>query len=362
MKGRSAKRIFHGKPPVTGPSRQRGYFALLTSVVLLAACLLAIRGVAKNSVVEVRMTTNDQVTMEAAHAAEAAWNYGLAWYVNTEPDWTTAGTIDQAGPDAPAPTVAASNSDIYNTTVSYTRSTTQVDFVLITATATAASNPAISATVSQYVHTNLLLDWEYIFNAAPLNIDGCLTGVVGNPDIYPGPAGAVAVRTSESTDCLEEGHLRYHDGVEEYGAWAGDMWWEVFTVSRADMKAIADAEVAAGVPDTERRVVWVTSTVEYHTSWGSPTNPVILVFAPEANCPHVNGTPTHYGVIFVDSECTGAHGWGGTEVFGSVAINGDVGKYNANTEITDWSYVPDGDLFTLKADWVSRIPGSWRDF
>lgn len=365
MNTRSVKQSIRRRPPAAAPSRQRGYFALLTAALLIAACLLAIRGVANGSMLEVKVTTNDQSAMETTHAAEAAWEYGLAWYTETEPVWATNPSdpnLQQGVPDTAPPSVAASNGDFYNTTVAYSRSVTQTDFVLITATATAVSNPSITATVAQYVHTNYLLNYPGI-SLAPLSIEGCLSNVNGTPDIYVDTAGNTAVRTSTPPDCLAEGHLDYNGGVEDYEAWSGDLWDDIFTISRMEMKAIADAEVAAGVPDAERTVVWMTDPSPYHESWGSPTNPVILVFAPEANCPHTNGNPTHYGVIFVDSDCNdGAHGWGGTEVFGGVAVNGDIGKYNSNTEITGWSGVPDGDDRTLKADWVARIPGSWRDF
>lgn len=347
--------------------RQRGYFTLLISLVLISASTLAIRGLARSGVTELRISNNEQMHLDASHAAEAAWDYGLAWYAENEPTWATVGSVEQGTMPAPR-SVTAGNGETYAGSVTFTRDPALQDYLLITATATAATNIHVSATVRQYIHNNLLLT-EGDFDYAPVTIDGCLGGVTGNPDIYPnsgadydGSAG-IAIRTSEPADCLIQGHLNYHGGTEEHSAFTGDIWDQFFKLSRTEMQAIANQEVAAGVPDSQRKVVWETSTSNYHTSWGSPTNPVILIFAPSADCPKINGSPTHYGLIFVDSDCGSSQGWGGTEVYGGVAINGGVTKFTANTEIYGWSGAGSGgDPYNLKADWVSRIPGSWRDF
>ena len=354
-----------GKPVLPGtmasnPVRQAGVYTLMISLVLVGASMLAIRGLTKSSLLETRITSNEQVTLEVSHAADAMLNYGLAWYTENEPVWTTAGGVSTGAPAGAIPAVAASNGDTYNGVVTYTRASSA--YVLVTATATATGNSAITATVRQYIHSNLLIG-DPNFSPAPLTLDGCTWGNTGSPDLYPGPEN-IAIQTSTPADCLDQGHIGYNGGTEGYDTVFkdGDIWNYFFTISRAEMKAIADQEVADGVDAADRSVVWVTSTSNYHTSWGSPTNPVILVFAPSADCPKVNGNPTIYGVVFVDSPCDGTNGWGGTEVFGSVAINGSMKKLNANTEITHWGNVSNTDISNLKLDWVARIPGSWRDF
>jgi Tfp pilus assembly protein PilX len=343
-------------------SRQAGVYTLVISMVLIGASMIAVRALTKTTVLETRITNNDQQSREVAHAAEAALDYGITWYAMSDPaTWTVVGAMETGVPTGAIPTVTASNGDTYASTVTYSRDPTNLDFILVTATSAATSNASVTATVQQTVHTNyLLVDPD--LGTAPLILDGCLTGVTGNPDIHPSGVGAVAVSTSQAPDCIDEGHLSYNGGSEAHSAFTVDLWSKLFDRTREEMEKVAIAEVDEGVADADRTVVWVTSTGTYHTSWGSPTHPVILIFAPEANCPMTNGSPVHYGVIFVDSDCTSAHGWGGTEVYGTVAINGNIGSYNSNTEITDWSLVTDSYTYNLKAGVAPRIPGSWRDF
>ena len=342
-------------------ARQAGVVTLVVSLLLVGASMLALRGVSRASVMEVKMTSNEQQANEALFAAEAALDYGLAWYVQKEPAWTVSGTDEVGAPDVVVPTTAASNGDTYTSTVTYTRAIARKDFILITATATAASNAAVTATVRQWVHSNLLLP-DPSYTGPPMLIDGCLDPTTGTPDIFPGGAGTTAVATSQPPDCIDQGFLDYNGGAEQHSAFTGDIWDQMFRVSRADMKATADAEVAAGVADADRTVVWVTSSANYHQSWGSPSKPVVVIFAPSANCPKTNGSPVFYGVVFMDSPCSWANGWGGTEIFGTLAVNGDMTKITSNSEITDWGMVGSGDLTELKLNWVARIPGSWRDY
>lgn len=339
-------------------TRQRGVYTLLISMVLIAASMLAIQGLTRSSAMEMRIARNDKQAVEASHAAESGLDYGIAWYGNQEPSWTVAGGIATGSPDTAPPTVAAANGDNYSISVTYTRNSP--DFILVSSTAVAASDPDVTASVQQYVHSNILIN-DPDFADAPLTLDGCSTDNTGAPDLFPG-AGNISIQTSSTTDCIDEGHIDYNGGTEVLSAFTGDIWDYFFKVSREDMKGVADAEVAAGTPDDERTVVWVTSTSNYTTSWGAADNPVILVFAPSADCPKITGDPTIYGIVFVDSACDSSNGWGGAEIFGSAAINGDMNKLTANTEITHFSSVADGDSTNLKLGWVARIPGSWRDF
>ena len=346
----------------SGRTRQRGAYTLLISVILLSASMTAIVSGVRTSTTDARITGNDMQGREVLHAAEAALDYGVSWYNMSEPtSWTTSGSQEIGSPTGTVPAITASNGDSYTSTVTYTRNATNWNYVLVTATATAATNPSVTETIRQYVGNNYLMT-DPDFDVPPLSIGGCLSNVGGNPDIFPTTAGDVAVSTSATVDCLDQGNLGYNGGVEELGGFTGDLWDRMFSLSRTEMKAIADAEVAAGVANANRKVVWVTSTANYHQSWGSTTNAVILVFDAVANCPKINGGVVIYGNVFIDSECSAANGFGGTTVYGSVAVNGDINKLTANTEIHAWGTTGLAVPTNLKSGLVPKVLGTWKDF
>ncbi|MBY4675838.1 pilus assembly PilX family protein [Marinobacterium arenosum] len=350
--------------------QQAGFITLAISMVVLLAATLTAFGMVRTTLIEQRITNNDTRAKEARHAAEAALEYGIAWYTSNNPSWSTSGSVEIASPSSAAPTLTGNNGEQFTATVGYQRDPSQPNYVRVTASVVAASAANISASVQQYIYNNSLLANPTSLGP-PMIIDGCFSGALGNPDIYPsgygsgGPFGSAISTSQPSTvdgsDCIQLGHLNVHGGATENDAFSGDLWNQLFSVSRTEMKAIADQEVANGVADEDRTVVWVTSTANYHTSWGSASKPVILVFDAVANCPTINGNPTIYGVVFMDSACDSANGWGGTDVYGTVAVNGDVSDLNANTTISDWS-LTGGDTGHLKSGIAPRIPGSWKDF
>jgi hypothetical protein len=334
---------------------------LLITALLMAASMLAMKTSSKVSIQEARISTNDVLAHEVKHAAEAALNFGIAWYSANEPTWSASGALEVGSPTAAVPNLSASNGDTFAGTVLYSRDPAAREYIRVTATATAVSNASVTATVRQYVRTNSLLQNPDL-DVPPLALEGCMSNITGNPDLIPKDAGEVSIATGQTVDCIDQGSLGYNGGVEAYGAFTGDIWDHTFPKSRAEMKAIADAEVAAGVADADRTVVWVTNSNPYHKSWGSASNPVILIFDAAANCPKINGNPTIYGMVFVDSDCT-ANGFGGFTSYGGIVVNGDVDGMNANVDMSHWTHAgapvaPDH----FKASVAPIVMGSWHDF
>jgi hypothetical protein len=368
------------------PSRGRGVYTLAVVMILLAASTLLVRSLIVTSTQEVRSSTNDRMAHEVFHAAEAALEYGIAWYTDNEPDWPTTAGTQVTVPTAAMDPVSTPAGDAYAVTVTYTRDSDLEAFILVTGTATLASDAQITATVQQVVHSNIILrDRQFV--GPPLLINGCFGKVTGTAEIHVvnDPNERVAVSSSHpppghpahNPDCLDQGNLDYcleadcsgtalpETDAEQFGQIPSDpddLWLEVFDLPRADIKAIADREVANGVADEDRSVIWITSDSNYHESWGTAEKPVAVVFAPEADCPKLNGNPVFYGIVFVDSPCTDGQGWGGTEIFGTLVINGDLSKFTANTIIHDWGLAGGTAPDLPKADYVARLPGSWRDF
>jgi len=361
---------------------QRGAATLLVVMMLIIAMAILTLTTSRTGMLEQKITGNDARSKEAFESAEAGIEYGLAYLTNDsgysnyrELVWNTSGGNQSASPTASGD--VASGDFSYTPTTTYQRAVDS-NYIKVVSTATETHDNSITATDEQYVYATTLLNNGPAFNAPPLVMDGCLSGIVGGPDIYVGTrADGIAAGTSHSpenqgtwdpdsgTSCLDRGHLNAHGGQPKGDLFPpGTVWNYIFgNFTREQIKAKADQEVADGIADGERTYIWVTDTGNYHTSWGSAARPVILVFAAAADCPKINGGPTIYGVVFVDSPCT-ANGWGGATVYGSVAVNGDIDKLNANTAIYDWSAGDGADnpLGNSFIDAISKVPGTWKDF
>lgn len=358
-------------PTGFGARRQRGMAALFVSIILLVAITVMTLSVARSSLLVQRTSGNEYRAKEVAQAAEAALEYGAAWLATTAPTWSAAVSgIESASPTGTLPTITSTNSSyVYNLSVTYTRATANPDFVKITATASASTDASISASITQYARPKMLLDPGGV-NAPPLLIEDCTSGITGNPDIFPegystgGTLGtAIATAhgpTNGASPCLDTGHLNVNGGATSTSAFSGDVWNYVFGITREEFQALADAE--ASLPANQRTYWWITSTSNFHDSLGSATHPVYVVFAASANCPTINGGVTIYGIVYVDSTCTGANGWGNTDIYGSLIVNGGVSQLNANTRLHHFSEsgTPGGPGNPVVS--APKVIGTWKDF
>jgi Tfp pilus assembly protein PilX len=368
-------------PNLNLKARQQGAATLIVVMVLAIVMAVVSMTTARTGLMEQKIVGNDLRAREAFEGADAGIEYGVAYLTNDNYKaltWFTSGGIQSSSPATASGNIASGDFS-YTPTVTYQRALNSNN-VRVVSTSSETLDNTISATNEQYVNALTLLNGGSAFNAPPLVMDGCLSDVVGGPDIYIGtrpdgiaagtsnsPANQGAWGDSDDTDnpCLKQGFLNAHGGQPVGSLFTpGKAWEYVFgTVTRAQIKAKADAEVAAGIADSNRNYVWVTDSGNYHTSWGSAIHPVILVFAASADCPKINGNPTIYGIVFIDAPCI-ANGWGGTDVYGSVVINGNTSKLNANTTIRDWSAAT-GTTTSLGnsfIDGIYKIPGTWKDF
>lgn len=371
-------------------ARQRGAATLLVVLVLLIAMAMLAVTTMRSGMVEQQITGNDMRAREAFEGGDAGIEYGLAYLTNNSTysnykalSWTTSGGIETSQPVASDNITSGVFSYVPN--VTYQR-VPNSDYIRIVSSATETHDNTISATNEQYVKVQAILNGGGAFNAPPVAMNGCLTDVTGSPDVYVGtrPDG-IAAGTSQApanqgvwgdgsdadNPCLKQGenHLNAHGGQPAGSLFStadGKTAWEyVFgSYTRAQIKAKADAEVAAGVAADDRNYIWVTDSANYHTSWGTASHPVILVFDAVSDCPAINGSPIIYGIVFIDSPCT-ANGWGGATVYGSVIVNGNISKLNSNTTIYDWSDPDTGSTSKLGnnfIDGIYKIPGTWKDF
>jgi hypothetical protein len=366
---------------------QSGVYTLVIASILIAATTLAVRGVTRSSILETRITANEVRIKEVGHAAEATLDWAIAWYMENEPTWVGDPT-DLSVPEefvlTGMPAITSASSGSYTGGAVFRR--IPIDpavpetelangYVLIIATATASSDSAVTATVRQYVHDNLLLA-NPDFDAPPLVLEGCISGITGTPDIDPGPPPSTAIATADDDTgnaCIDLGHLNVNGGdIEDNSFTPGTLWSQIFNdISKDDMRAISDAENAAGIAntDSDRTVIWVDDSGNYNPSdlaagkvLGSPENPVIVIFSETAVCPKANGGMKVYGIVYFDTTCEDANGWGGLKVVGTVAVKGDLKDGSANSLIQNWNDFGGDDPYNLKTPWIARVPGSWRDF
>jgi hypothetical protein len=360
---------------VAAPRHQKGAFALMAVVLLASAAMLSVLTLVRLTVSESRTGASEARAREVAHAAEAALDYGIAWYTINEPGWALQDSgFEEASPAPAFPGIAAPNGDTYGATITFRRNPANTDYLEVLAEAEAQSDTGIRARASQMLHSNLLLT-DFDMKGPPLSFDGCLDGVLGNPEINS--LDGHKIQTSRQPlkangePCIDPGHIS--DVSEDdivHGAFGGDIWDVAFSVTRADLKAQAARE--ASRPVAERNVIWFTAgdprlgagknlnSAVFGTSvLGLAGKPIILVFE---ECPSIQGSMEITGIVFIDNACTTANGWGGTVINGSTYINGDATGFNANTEFNRMDTLVDPDPYTLKADWVARVPGTWRDF
>src|SRR5665647_1995751 len=66
------------------PSRQTGMATLVTSLVIMILATILVMAVSKTTLMEQRISSNEIRSRQAAEAAEAGINYGVAYVMQTD--------------------------------------------------------------------------------------------------------------------------------------------------------------------------------------------------------------------------------------------------------------------------------------
>ena len=344
----------------------------LSLIILLSITVIAFIG-GKSARMEQMISANEYRSIEAFHAAEAGLEYGMAWLVGNKPTWlsgtcdgTAAKTLTQL-----APNLLAGNGDTYTQTVTYCRWDATKAFVRLQSTAMATQDTTVTATVQQYVRPNTILDPGYVLNSPPIVVNGCVNGITGNPDVYPGAVGNIGLATSHANTggCIDTGHLDLNGGTVLDNAFNTTAWDYIFgSVSKAQFQALAHAEevaeAAGQIARSDRYYFWITATNNWHENLGSPTHPVVLAFATASNCPKTNGGVNIYGVVYYEDSSCGNQGWGGADIFGTASFEGNLTKFTANADVNKFSLAGGGGEMDDFLPYVGapRILGTWKDF
>ena len=357
---------------------QRGAAALgITLVLLFILTILAVLG-SRVLVQETRSTANELLAARAFEAAEAGLEYGVAWLGANAPPYTyvadnapfgttaacaSTGVCQRIATDQ---TVAISG---YTVTVRFRRATVplaSMNYLEVLSYAVSTADSANKAMVRQSVFVSPFNNNKPGSGAPPLVVNGCLSGVTGTPSLKPAAAGATGIISSQPAACLDNGHMNLNGGTKVGNGFTGTAWDYVFPgIPKADMKTLAAAQAAAGLPLSERSVIWVDSTANWHDSVGSlgpPVSPVVLIFSAAAGCPKINGNPRIVGIVYYEGGCD-SQGFGGADLHGSLVYEGSLTKFTANTTLNYNAAV--NTIVSTGGNLGGKMPkvaGTWRDY
>jgi len=402
------------------PARQQGVAILAITIILLLVATIATLMVGRIGLFEQKIVGTDVRSKEVYAAATGGLEAGVKWFEDNFSDlaFEDIGSVVVLD-EADLPPTAEMNADDYGVAISYElRSYNEADvdagptIVRVIATATAENDSHISKTVSVDVmigkvpglfgNSPMVSDDDpAVFQGPPVMVEGCMSGVTGNPDIYPHEDLGIAIGTTQGTvGCIDEGHFDLHGGTKQALSPQMSIAKAVFGVDipegDPDLKYVKDEDavkakllkeeakypdrvyvVDAGYPRYEGQPTWNGNN--WHNSLGSEDAPVILYFDRAMGCPKVNGGPVVHGLVYFAANDCASHGWGGGEIHGTVAFRGDMVKHTANANIYGKSIdfggggddegdddetitIDEGDFPGAPVNKFAEIPGSWRDF
>lgn len=340
-------------------SRQHGLATLTIALIMLFLMSLMIFNTSSGMLLELKTGNNQYFQAKALEAARGGVDYTVSWLDVPSNYSSLSWSNDATGPSGNNQKATwPSGSDVGSQTIgSYTVAVTlwrnSANTSILEVRAIASGDASV--TVRQKIHAKSIS-----FNTAsapPLIINGCLSGVTGNPDMHPANTGDTVIQSSQASSCLDNGHLGLNGGVIQENVFASSAWDYVFATSKADMKELAAQSSSDAIYyyDTSNPF-----SGNWHDDVGTASNPGILIFDTGAGCPKINGNVTIYGIVYYAAECGSDQGWGNTTIYGSVVSEGSITKLTANTDFYPW---PGGSMpsYTIAMDFA-KLPASWRDF
>ena len=328
---------------------------------------------------------------EVYAAANGALDHGVAqieiWYTDsddTTPDWLA--VVDEANdPNALAGDTATSIYDPDGDTVANTLAQGIDNFALVDTGLGAAityrlltdesAEPAIievSVTVAGQAESHVTktlsvrvlrtkLGSPSAYSGPALIVEDCITAgaILGTPDIQAYDV-AIASITGDSgdTNCIDPGHFAFpaSDEIAE----------EIVSDSLFEAMFGGAIENDQGIQDMALKsddVYYITDSSPWSANLGDATHPVILYFDESSGCPSLSGGVIIFGLVYYDTPPGGCSnpGTGNAKVFGTMAFEGDLNKFNANIEITQTDF-GGGPGAPINVSFITPLPGSWQDF
>jgi hypothetical protein len=334
-------------------------------VVALLATTILFFGTNRNTLTELKISSNHFYQAQAQEAARGGLEYGLAYLAQASSSaalttWTTvaggpAGTTQRANSATQSPTIGA-----YAVTVSFWQN--PADLRYVTVQAVAQSGDA-SATAILKVKRDPGLTFNQA-SSPPWVVNGCINFTSAANQAFPVTPGGTTFISGTPASCSDTAKLDTNGGSISWNNNIPSAWDYIFGTSKSQLKALASAGVS--------NIYYFDSTNtidKWQTDAGSPTAPVIIVFDTGSGCADpsfkINGNPVIWGIVYLAAECS-ASGFGGLEINGLLLAEagptGSTGmKVTANTTVRGWVSVTDAAVYNIPPS-VSRIPGSWRNF
>ncbi len=383
-----------------GYHRQRGVATLAISVILLLSLTVMALTMTQSGVFQQKISGNDYRAKEVHNAAEAGMQYLVGWVGTHQSSLVTTGTNCITPPSAGlvsgtgtyALTDISGNSRLCYT-VAMLGSSGTAQIIKLTATARASNDSNITATITQHVTNTPGVTSTITLTAPPLVLNGCLGKITGNPDITSSNIGIMSNRPAgtlyDGDPCLDPGHFKADctsadncPNFYQYGGQFSSVWDYYFrdqygnvidpkvlqSLSAAEATAVSKGTMTEDYSGTsalpQRTVYYVTSSSNWHQSVGSATHPVILIFAPGTGCSKINGGPTIYGIVYIADGCPGndAAGWGATQIYGSLGVEGNLDKFSANAKLNLVTPTSTTIIHTGLSGVYAPLPGTWKDW
>lgn len=239
---------------------------------------------------------------------------------------------------------------------------------------------------------------------APILVGKGISNVTGTPDICPDSPSNVEINQGNREDCtagdedtpgtaiatlqpttigfINPGHFETHGGtIEALGKNPGDPGYDPDVTPRVhdvmfpgqtenDIRLLSEYQYNA-LPVARRTVFYYGAGSSYGSppnkisALGSSSSPVLVYVGSSAysgtDCPGF-GPGQYFGVFYMGGDCSG-QGWGNADIYGTLAIEGSLTKFSANTinrfsNIDPFVGVPGGDA----TSYTAKVPGGWRDF
>lgn len=329
----------------------------VATLVVILILLFSISGLtlyaANTGILEQKVSINDYRAKQLGEAADAGLDLGVSWLTSNTPTWVA----DTAYPgyDKHSGTISTTFSNGLSANMVLRRPVAAPEKVTLIATAMESAGTSTTATSRTEILQNKYMSTQ---PDTPLLINGCLSGITGNPTAN-NTSDTYDIVSSQSAGCIDTGHFNNaSDPVQVQGnAFTGTAWDRTFGITQAEMQALALAELS--LPIGDRTVHWITDPSPWHTNLGSPTAPIKSVIAVFTACQAINGGTDIVGIVFFMGPCSSG-GWGGGDIYGSVVMEGSMSSMNANTSLLyDDQYV--SGIFDKTLGVRARIPGSWID-
>jgi Tfp pilus assembly protein PilX len=306
----------------------------------------------------------------------------------------TQSTCNAGMPTQVAVTMGALN---YNVDIEYLQNISSLsDLAFLTITARALpANDAVrgaAATVRQVVSipggpagTGGLAD-------APIIVKDCMVGVTGTPDVCPAnvhpgngninqanvpncavgdpstPTGRAVVSVGgpgsfTEAQCLPLGtgggqHINTHGGTRGFLNQPTATVWETLFGDRLS-KQIVKALAADGRPGFAH----IKAGTNIISAIGTPQQPVLVFVEEAAGCPKLGPHTFHALIYYETTQNCNLQGGGNHNLHGTIAVEGTIGKFNANSVVRHSSFTGQWQRDVREgASVFARVPGTWRDF